>query len=78
MNYWYAKDISQKMRSTLNLKSSKGYAVGQPPFGYMCDKVDKKHWTIDKEGAETVHHIFELRKQGKSVTEISKYLKNKK
>ena len=42
MNEWHAKDVSRKMRSTLKLKNSQGYAIGHPPYGYKHDDIDKK------------------------------------
>ena len=78
MNEWYAKDMSRKMRSTLKIKSSQGYAIGHPPYGYKYDEIDKKRWAIDEEAADTVRHIFNLRKQCESVTEIAKILKKEK
>lgn len=75
MNEWYAKDMSRKMRSTLKIKSSQGYAIGHPPYGYKYDEIDKKRWAIDEEAADIVRHIFNLRKQCESVTEIAKILK---
>ncbi len=78
MNEWYAKDMSRKMRSTLKIKSSQGYAIGHPPYGYKYDEIDKKRWTIDEEAADVVRHIFNLRKQGESVNGIAKILKKEK
>jgi hypothetical protein len=34
------------MRSAQRVKSSQGYALGQPPLGYMRDPEDKK--TLDR------------------------------
>ena len=48
MNEWYAKDMSRKMRSTLKIKSSQGYAIGHPPYGYKYDGIDKKRWAIEQ------------------------------
>lgn len=78
MNEWYAKDMNRKMRSTLKIKSSQGYAIGHPPYGYKYDEIDKKRWAIDEEAADIVRHIFNLRKQCESVTEIAKILKKEK
>ena len=78
MNEWYAKDMSRKMRSTLKIKSSQGYAIGHPPYGYKYDEIDKKRWAIDEEAADVVRRIFNLRKQCESVTEIAKILKKEK
>lgn len=78
MNEWYAKDMSRKMRSTLKLKNSQGYAIGHPPYGYKYDEIDKKRWTIDEEAADVVRHIFDLRKQGESMNGIARILKKEK
>ncbi len=78
MNEWYAKDMSRKMRSTLKIKNSQGYAIGSPPYGYKYDEIDKKRWTIDEEAADIVSRIFGLRKQGESVNGIAKILKKEK
>lgn len=78
MNEWYAKDMSRKMRSTLKLKSSQGYAIGHPPYGYKYDEIDKKRWTIDEEATDVVRHIFDLRKQGESMNGIARILKKEK
>lgn len=78
MNEWYAKDMSRKMRGALKIKSSQGYAIEHPPYGYKYDEIDKKRWAIDEEAADVVRHIFNLRKQGESVNEIARILKKEK
>lgn len=78
MNEWYAKDMSRKMRSTLKIKSSQGYAIGQPPLGYKRDPDNPKLWIIDDEGAEIIRKIYNLRLQGESTTKIAKILRNEK
>lgn len=78
MNEWYAKDMSRKMRSTLKTKSKQGYAIGQPPMGYMHDPENPKKWIIDPEGAEIIRHIYTLRQEGISINDIAKLLKREK
>ena len=78
MNEWYAKDMSCKMRSTLKINNSQGYAIGRPPLGYTYDEMDKKRWAVDEEGAQIVRYIFELRKQGESMNKIARILKKQK
>ncbi|GAA6396769.1 DUF4368 domain-containing protein [Solibaculum mannosilyticum] len=78
MNEWYAKDMSRKMRSSLRTKSRQGYAIGQPPLGYMHDPENPKRWIIDPEGAEIVRHIYALRKAGASINDIAAQLKREK
>lgn len=77
-NEWYARDISRKVRSAHRAKSSQGYAIGHPPYGYIYDKVDKKKWVIDEEAAEIVKYIYSLRNQGHGLPEIAKILTRKK
>ena len=78
MNKWYAKDMSRKMRSTLKIKNSQGYAIGQPPLGYKKDPDNPKLWVIDEEGAQIIEKIYNLRKQGESTVKIAKLLKFEK
>ena len=78
MNEWYAKDMSRKMRSTLKIKSSQGYAIGHAPLGYKKDPDNPKRWIIDEEGAEIIRKIYNLRLKGESTVKISKVLKNEK
>ena len=78
MNEWYAKDMSCKMRSTLKIKNSQGYAIGRPPLGYVYDEMDKKRWVVDEEGAQIIEKIYNLRKQGESTVKIAKLLKYEK
>ena len=53
-NEWYLKDLSRKLRSAQRVKSSQGYALGQPPLGYMRDPENLKRWVVDEEGADIV------------------------
>ena len=78
MNEWYAKDLSRKLRSSKRIKSSQGYAIGLPPYGYRYDTEDKRRWTIDEEAAEIVQQIYRMRKNGTSVNEIALKLKRGK
>ena len=78
MNEWYAKDMSRKMRSSLKVKDSQGYAIGVPPLGYKKDPENPKLWVIDEEGAEIIRYIFKLRSQNESMNNIAKILKKEK
>jgi len=75
MNEWYLKDLSRKLRSSQRVKSSQGYAIGQPPFGYKYGTENKKRWIIDEPAAETVRLMFQLRLQNNSVNDMAKILK---
>jgi hypothetical protein len=78
MNEWYLKDLSRNLRSAQRVKSSQGYAVGQPPFGYKYGAEDKKRWVIDEPAAEIVHLIYALRLKMTSVNDIAKILKSRR
>jgi len=78
MNEWYLKDLSRKLRSAHRVKSSQGYAIGQPPFGYKYGTEDKKRWIIDEPAAETVRLVYQLRLEMTSVNDIAKILKSRR
>jgi len=78
INEWYLKDLSRKLRSSQRIKSSQGYAIGQPPFGYVYGTEDKKRWVIDETAAETVRLIYRLRLEMTSVNDIAKILKSRR
>ena len=75
MNEWYLKDQSRKMRSAAQLRGRSGKPMtSHPCFGYMKDPVDKNHWLIDPEAAQTVRRIFELAASGLSQIKICRVL----
>ncbi len=59
-NEWYARDISKKRRISNKIRGSSGEPLGPPPYGYMKDPNDPKHWIIDKEAAIIVRSIFDM------------------
>ena len=67
--------MSRKIRSTFEIKSSQGYAIGHLPYGYKYDEIDRKRCAIDEEATDVVRHIF---KQSESVNGIAKILKKEK
>ena len=44
MNEMYARDISRKVRSAHRIRGNSGEPLGQPPYGYRKDPLNKKHW----------------------------------
>ena len=78
INEFYLKDLSRKLRSSQRVKSSQGFAIGQPPFGYKYGPDDKKRWVIDEPAAETVRLVYELRLKPTSVNDIAKILKSRR
>lgn len=75
MNYEYARDISQKVRSVLDSKKGQGKFIGSyAPYGYLRDPKDKYKFIIDKEPAKIVKKIFSMILSGKSKKEIANEL----
>ena len=61
---------------------SKGEAgehlCSNPPYGYMKDPDNKKHWIVDEEAAKVVRRIFRLCLEGYGPTQIARILKEEK
>mgnify|MGYP002623416038 FL=1 len=74
-NELYARDISKKIRATLDIAQKKGLVWGgQPPYGYMRDPEDAHHLVIDEPAAPVIRLIFELKIAGRNAQAIAKYL----
>ena len=64
-NEWYAKDTSKKIRAVMKSKGEAGeHLCSNPPYGYMKDPDNKKHWIVDEEAAKVVRRIFRLCLEG--------------
>ena len=59
-NEWYARDISKKRRISNKIKGNSGEPMGLPPYGYIKDPNNPKHWVIDEEAAQVVRRTFDL------------------
>ena len=67
MNDQYARDISEKVRSTLKIKQLNGEFIGvTAPYGYLKNPKDKHKFIIDKEASYIVKKIFNMLLLGKS------------
>ena len=77
-NEMYISDVSRKLRNSYKSKSSQGYPVGKPPFGYIRDPANPKRWIVDKEAAEVVRRIYQMRLEGNSIEDIAKALRQDK
>lgn len=71
MNEWYAKDISQKRRIVNKLKGNSGIPLSPPPYGYMKNPDDPKHWIIDPESATVVRRIYQIALDGYGLAETA-------
>lgn len=70
-NDMYVKDISNKLRSSLYTKKRNGQFVGAyAPYGYNKSPVDKHKLIINEEEACVVRRIFNMFKNGESLSVI--------
>lgn len=75
LNDSYSRDISIKIRSTLEMKRQQGLFVGsRPRFGYMKDPKDKNKLVIDEEAAVIVRKVFQWTIDGMGNTMIARKL----
>ncbi len=75
MNDEYCRDISNKVRSSLDRKRSKGEFVGSfASYGYFKDPDDHHHLVIDPTAAEVVRNIYQWFLGGMSIIGIAKKL----
>ncbi len=70
-NEWYARDISKKRRISNKIKGNAGEPMGQPPYGYIKDPANPKHWIIDDEAAQIVRRVFRMTLEGFGTTQIA-------
>jgi len=77
MNDFYSKDISKKVRASLDTKRRNGvYIGGFPPYGYKLET--KGTFIIDEPAAAIVRRIFEEYCEGGTYTSIAKALTEEK
>ena len=75
LNDLYAKDISKKVKISLNIKKRQGLYLGwKAPYGYKKSLKDKYKLIIDKKVSNNIRTIFSMAKKGKSAKEIASYL----
>ncbi len=73
-NEWYARDISKKRRISNKIKGNSGEPMGQPPYGYMKDPDNPKHWIVDDEAAQVVKRIYSMTLDGLGTEQIAAQL----
>jgi len=75
INDEYCRDISNKVRSSLNMKRKQGKFIGSfATYGYQKDPQDHNHLLIDPEAAEVVQLIYQWFLEGMSIMGIAKRL----
>lgn len=70
-NEWYARDISKKRRISNKIKGNSGEPMGQPPYGYIKDPDNPKHWIVDEEAAAIVRRIYAMTIEGYGSEQIA-------
>ena len=75
INDEYCRDISNKVRSSLDMKRKQGKHIGSfACYGYKKDPEDHNHLVIDEEAAEIVRDIFKWYISGMSILSIAQKL----
>lgn len=75
MNEGYAKDISNKMRTSLKSSKRRGNFIGKyAPYGYIKDKEDCHKFIVDSEAANVVKKIFSMILEGHTRQQVVEYL----
>lgn len=78
INETYCKDISDKIKTSLEVLKRNGKYIGAcPPFGYVKENENKHHLIIDDAAATVVKLIFELCESGLGNTLIAKELNDR-
>ena len=73
-NEWYARDISKKRRISNKIKGNAGEPMGQPPYGYIKDPNDPKHWIVDDKAAQVVRRVYSMTLEGFGTEQIAAQL----
>ena len=75
INDEYCRDISNKVRSSLDMKRKQGKHIGSfACYGYQKDPADRSHLIIDPVAAKNVRRIFQWYLSGMSILAIAQKL----
>ncbi len=75
VNDFYSKDISVKVKASLNSKREHGEFIGAfAPYGYKKDEKDNNKLIPDEEAAQVVKRIFRMFLQGYGKMKIARIL----
>lgn len=77
-NEWYARDISKKRRLSNKIRGALGEPLSQPPYGYIKNPENPKHWIIEEEAASVVRKIFSMTLDGFGSDQITTALDQEK
>ena len=74
-NTQYAKDISEKIRSTFKAKQKRGEFIGAfASYGYLKDPANHNHLIIDPVASAVVRRVFQMAAEGYGQIKIAKIL----
>lgn len=75
VNDYYAKYISRKVTTALQMKMERGEYIGNyAPYGYIKDPVNKNHLLVDPQTSLIIKKVFEWRASGMSYMGINRIL----
>ena len=78
INEWYSKDISKKIKASIETKKKQGlFLGGYTPYGYKHDPLNKYKLIIDEAVADNVRLIYDMFIKGNSLCKIAKYFTDK-
>ncbi len=77
INDMYLKDTSRKIKSVRHQKMKDGLFVGSSvSYGYKRSDEDNRKFVIEEEEANVVRRIYQMRIDGKNLTQIANILNN--
>lgn len=77
INDSYARDISNKVKSSQKIKREKGEYIGSfAPYGYKKSEENKNKLIIDENVSDIIKSIFDMKLQGNSSKAIAENMKN--
>ena len=75
INEAYAKDMSKKVSTAIDIKQRQGKFIGgRAAYGYMKSPEDKNQLVVDREVSHIVERIFECKAEGVGNASIAKML----
>lgn len=78
-NDMYARDISKKVRTALDVKKRMGKFIGsKPPYGYRRDPADHNHLLVDEQQATQVRRMFDMILKGVGAAGVARQLNEEK
>lgn len=78
INDLYSKDISSKVKTSLNIRKKEGYFMGvSAPYGYDKSVIHQGKLEVDQVASKIVQAIYQMALDGKSYKDIARWLNRK-